>query len=149
MIQQQWQIYLNYYQRMEISSPKKRVNRNKCVFRDKPAYVWGHRYRWDPLLSRNLIPRFPHFKPPCLTIKDILANDTEVQHFRMNIRRRSSLALSPNCWSPTKSCNRHHHRTHVNQCHHFFQIYFISSSLHTILLIFLVTTDTLSILPVP
>ena len=64
MIQQQWQIYLNYYQRMEISSPKKRVNRDKCVFRDKTAYVWGLRYRWDPLLSRNLIPRFPHFKPP-------------------------------------------------------------------------------------
>ena len=84
-----------------------------------------------------------------LVIKVILANDTEVQHYRMNIRRRSSLALSPNCWSPTKSCNRHHHRTHVNQCHHFFQIYFISFSLHTILLIFLITTNTLSILPVP
>ena len=65
MIQQQWQIYLNYYQRMEISSPKKSVNRDKCVFHDKTAYVWGLRYRWDPLLSRNLIPRFPHFKPPC------------------------------------------------------------------------------------
>ena len=33
-------------------------------FHDKTAYVWGLRYRWDPLLSRNLIPRFPHFKPP-------------------------------------------------------------------------------------
>ena len=65
MIQQQWQIYLNYYQRMEISSPKKSVNRDKCVFHGKTAYVWGLRYRWDPLLSRNLIPRFPHFVPPC------------------------------------------------------------------------------------
>ena len=34
-------------------------------FCDKTAYVWGLRYRWDPLLSRNLIPWFPHFKPPC------------------------------------------------------------------------------------
>ena len=65
MIQQQLQIFLNYYQRMEISSPKKRVNRDKCVFHDKTAYVGGLRYRWDPLLSRNLIPRFPYFKPPC------------------------------------------------------------------------------------
>ena len=72
MIQQQWQIYLNYYQRMEISSPKKRVNRDKCVFRDKTAYVWGLRYRWDTLLSRNLIPRFPHFKPPWSMLKFFL-----------------------------------------------------------------------------
>ena len=35
-------------------------------FRDKTAYVWGLRYRWDPLLSRNPVPRFPHFMPPCL-----------------------------------------------------------------------------------
>ena len=33
-------------------------------FRGKTAYVWGLRYRWDPSLSRNLIPRFPHFVPP-------------------------------------------------------------------------------------
>ena len=35
MIQQQWQIYLNYYQRMEILSLKKSVNRDKCVFATK------------------------------------------------------------------------------------------------------------------
>ena len=34
-------------------------------FCDKIEYVWGLRYRWDPSLSRNLIPRFPHFVPPC------------------------------------------------------------------------------------
>ena len=34
-------------------------------FRDKTAYVWGLRYRWDPSLSRNPVPRFPHFMPPC------------------------------------------------------------------------------------
>ena len=33
-------------------------------FRDKTAYVWGLRYRWDPSLSRNPVPRFPHFMPP-------------------------------------------------------------------------------------
>ena len=37
-------------------------------FRDKTAYVWGLRYRWDPLLSRNPVPRFPHFMPPCLLL---------------------------------------------------------------------------------
>ena len=34
-------------------------------FRDKTAYVQGLRYRWDPLLSRKPLPRFPHFMPPC------------------------------------------------------------------------------------
>ena len=33
-------------------------------FRDKTAYVWGLCYRWDPSLSRNPVPRFPHFMPP-------------------------------------------------------------------------------------
>ena len=33
-------------------------------FRDKTAYVWGLRYRWDPSLSRNPVPQFPHFMPP-------------------------------------------------------------------------------------
>ena len=50
--------------RMEILTLKKCVNRDKCVFRDKTAYVWGLRYQWDLSLSRNLIPRFPHIKPP-------------------------------------------------------------------------------------
>ena len=34
-------------------------------FRDKTAYVWGLSYRWDPSLSRNPVPWFPHFMPPC------------------------------------------------------------------------------------
>ena len=38
-------------------------------FRDKTAYVWGLRYRWDPSLSRNWVPWFPHFMPPCLKVK--------------------------------------------------------------------------------
>ena len=33
-------------------------------FRDKTAYVWGLRYRWDPSLSRNPVLRFLHFMPP-------------------------------------------------------------------------------------
>ena len=37
-------------------------------FRDKTAYVWGLRYRWDPLLSRNPVPRFPHFMPPWVIV---------------------------------------------------------------------------------
>ena len=45
-------------------------------FRDKTAYVWGLRYRWDPSLSRNLIPRFPHFVPPCWTRKLFLRKET-------------------------------------------------------------------------
>ena len=34
-------------------------------FRDKTAYVWCLRYRWDPSLSRIPDPRIPHFMPPC------------------------------------------------------------------------------------
>ena len=33
-------------------------------FRDKTAYVWGLRYRWDPTLSRKPLSCFPHFMPP-------------------------------------------------------------------------------------
>ena len=58
-----WQIYLNFYHRMGILPLKKCVNCDKC---DKTAYVWGLRYRWDPSLSRNPVPRFPHFMPPWL-----------------------------------------------------------------------------------
>ena len=38
-------------------------------FRDKTAYVWGLRYRWDPSLSRNPVPRFPHFMPPWCSVR--------------------------------------------------------------------------------
>ena len=38
-------------------------------FRNKIAYVWGLRYRWNPSLSRNLNPRFPHFVPPCMRVE--------------------------------------------------------------------------------
>ena len=37
-------------------------------FRDKTAYVWGLRYRWDPSLSRIPDPRIPHFMPPCFLL---------------------------------------------------------------------------------
>ena len=33
-------------------------------FRDKTAYVWDLRYRWDPLLSMKPLRRFAHFLPP-------------------------------------------------------------------------------------
>ena len=38
-------------------------------FRDKTAYVWGLRYQRDPSLSRNPVPRFPHFMPPCWVVQ--------------------------------------------------------------------------------
>ena len=40
-------------------------------FRGKTAYVWGLRYRWDPSLSRNLIPRFPHY-PALFNLKGLV-----------------------------------------------------------------------------
>ena len=38
-------------------------------FRNKTVYVWGLCYRWDPSLSRDLIPRSLHFVPPCSELK--------------------------------------------------------------------------------
>ena len=40
---------------------------------DKTAYVWCLRYRWDPSLSRNPVPWFPHFMPPCMTAEQTFA----------------------------------------------------------------------------
>ena len=37
-------------------------------FRDKTAYVWGLRYRWDPSLSMNPVRQFAHFMPPCIWV---------------------------------------------------------------------------------
>ena len=48
-------------------TPEKARKSRQMQFRDKTAYVWGLRYRWDPSLSRNPVPRFPHFMPPCLS----------------------------------------------------------------------------------
>ena len=45
-------------------TPKKARKSRQMQFRDKTAYVWGLRYRWDSSLSRNPVPRFPHFMPP-------------------------------------------------------------------------------------
>ena len=45
-------------------TPEKARKSRQMQFHDKTAYVWGLRYRWDPLLSRNPVPRFPHFMPP-------------------------------------------------------------------------------------
>ena len=45
-------------------TPEKARKSRQTQFRDKTAYVWGLRYRWDPSLSRNPVPRFPHFMPP-------------------------------------------------------------------------------------
>jgi len=36
-------------------------------FRDKTAYVWGLRYRWDPSLSMNPVRQFAHFMPPWIS----------------------------------------------------------------------------------
>ena len=38
-------------------TPEKARKSRQMQFRDKIAYVWGLRYRWDPSLSRNLVPR--------------------------------------------------------------------------------------------
>ena len=46
-------------------TPEKALKSRQMQFHDRTAYVWGLRYRWDPSLSRNLIPRFPYIKPPC------------------------------------------------------------------------------------
>ena len=46
-------------------TPEKARKSRQMKFRDKTAYVWGLCYRWDPLLSRNPVPRFPHFMLPC------------------------------------------------------------------------------------
>ena len=51
-------------QKGDICCLKKERKSRQMHFRDKTAYVWGLRYRWDPLLSMNLICRFAHFMPP-------------------------------------------------------------------------------------
>ena len=38
-------------------------------FRNKTAYVWGLRYRWDPSLLMNPVRRFAHFMPPWCVYK--------------------------------------------------------------------------------
>ena len=47
-------------------TPEKARKSRQMQFRDKTAYVWGLRYRWDPSLSRIPDPRIPHFMPPCI-----------------------------------------------------------------------------------
>ena len=46
-------------------------------FHDKTACVWDLRYRWDPLLSRKPLPRFPHFMSH-------FTNTNIYQHFTFN-----------------------------------------------------------------
>ena len=46
-------------------TPGKARKSRQMQFRDKTAYVWGLCYQWDPSLSRNPVPWFPHFMPPC------------------------------------------------------------------------------------
>ena len=58
---------MNYHQKMGILALKKRKSRQK-QFRDKTAYVWGLRYRWDPSLSMNPVRWFAHFMPPCFAL---------------------------------------------------------------------------------
>ena len=45
-------------------TPQKARKSGQMQFHDKTSYVWGLRYRWDPSLSRNPVPRLPHFMPP-------------------------------------------------------------------------------------
>ena len=47
--------------------------------RDKTAYAWGLRYRWDPSLSRKPLPRFLHFMPPCSLPKLINIDFDKIQ----------------------------------------------------------------------
>ena len=43
-------------------------------------------------------------------------------HYNTSHQGTKQLGLEPQpIWSPTNPCNQHHHRTHVNICHHFFQ----------------------------
>ena len=49
-------------------TPEKARKSRQMQFPDKTAYVWGLRYRWDPSLSRNPVPRFPHFMPPWIAV---------------------------------------------------------------------------------
>ena len=56
-------------------TPEKVRKSRQMQFRDKTAYVWGLRYRWDPSLSRIPDPRIPHFMPPChLIMADFTLN---------------------------------------------------------------------------
>ena len=55
-------------------TPEKARKSRQMQLHDKTAYVWGHRYWWDPSLSRKPLPRF---MPPwltCLTAFDIPDN---------------------------------------------------------------------------
>ena len=47
-------------------TPEKARKSRQMHFRDKTAYVWGIRYRWDPSLSMSPVRQFAHFMPPCL-----------------------------------------------------------------------------------
>ena len=57
-------------------TPEKARKSRQMQFRDKTAYVWGLRYRWDPSLSRNPVPWFPHFMSPCREEEIIINKST-------------------------------------------------------------------------
>ena len=61
-------------------------------FRDKTAYVWGLRYQWDPSLSRNPVPRFPHIMPPwCDAVESNETHGCPARHYFAIL----SMSLSP------------------------------------------------------
>ena len=55
---------MNFYQRMGILPLKKARKSWQMQFHDKTVYVWGLRYRWDPLLSMKPVRRLAHFMLP-------------------------------------------------------------------------------------
>ena len=51
-------------------------------------YVWGLRYRWDPLLSMNPVRRFAHFMPPWC---DLSLKLLKLHRFRSNLTKRTQI----------------------------------------------------------
>ena len=71
-------------------TPEKARKSRRMQLRDKTAYVLGLRYRWDPLLSRKPLPRFPHFMPPW---SDYIFR-FQVSNVRIVVSRVAELLLS-------------------------------------------------------
>ena len=74
------------------NTPEKARKSWQMQFRDKTAYVWGLRYRWDPSLSRNPVPWFPHIMPPwCNAVESNETHGCPARHYFAIL----SLSLSP------------------------------------------------------
>ena len=74
------------------NTPEKTRKSWQMQFRDKTAYVWGLRYQWDPSLSRNPVPRFPHIMPPwCNAVESNETHGCPARHYFAIL----SMSLSP------------------------------------------------------